>query len=112
MSKVRMRALDTQHHSSVGPDAIHPGQEFEINSAFADQIEKSGMAERVADEPAKAKAEAPPKNKAEPAPANKQENPEAAPNAEADAGERVPLADPEAADKLISGTKRGRKAKA
>lgn len=67
---VRMKANDTLHVSSVGPHNLAPGEEFEVSSVFADDLESRGLAKRVGGKSA-AKADAAPANKAEPAPLNK-----------------------------------------
>jgi hypothetical protein len=63
---MKLKAKDTLHVSSVGPDQIQPDQEFEVNDDEGKDLVERGLA-------VEAKAEkAAPKNKAEPAaPANK-----------------------------------------
>lgn len=68
MTNIKMKATDTLHISSVGPDNIAPGGEFEVSSAIADDLEARGLAKRVG--AAKAEASAP-ENKMEPAAENK-----------------------------------------
>jgi hypothetical protein len=67
MTNVKMKATDTLHVSSVGPDNIAPGGEFVVTEDTAKQLEDRGLAKRVGG----AKAEPAPQNKAEPAPENK-----------------------------------------
>lgn len=59
MTNVRMKALDQLHISSVQADTLAPGEEFEVSSSRADELEAAGLAERVGSK------------KADPAPANK-----------------------------------------
>lgn len=66
---VKMKAIDTLHISSVGPNAMQPGQEFEISDTFADDLEKRGLAKRLG----AAKKDPAPANKMEDAPVNKAE---------------------------------------
>lgn len=68
MTNVTMKATDTLHVSSVGPDNIPPNGEFVVSSGTADELEKRGLATRVE---GGSKAEPVVENKAEPAPANK-----------------------------------------
>ena len=42
----RMKALDTLHVSSVGPDNILAGEEFDVNDEAAKQLEARGLAKR------------------------------------------------------------------
>lgn len=68
MTNIKMKATDTLHISSVGPDNIAPGGEFEVSTAVADDLEARGLASRVG----AAKSEkAAPENKMEPAAENK-----------------------------------------
>lgn len=67
MTKVKMKAVDTLHVSSAGPDNIEPGGSFEVNETEAKQLEDRGLAKRVGS----AKAEPAPANKMADAPANK-----------------------------------------
>lgn len=69
-------AKDTLHISSVGPDAIRPGQPFELNDGDAKMLidrDLASAAPQKAEQPAKNKAEGPsPRNKAQSgAPQNK-----------------------------------------
>jgi hypothetical protein len=65
MTNVTMKATDTLHISSVGPENITPGQEFETTEGTAKELEARGLATRVKAEPA-------PENKADkPAPKGK-----------------------------------------
>lgn len=64
---IRMKATDTLHMSAVRAGNIAPGEEFEVSSPTADDLEKRGLAKRVS-----AKAAAPVENKDEgDAPANR-----------------------------------------
>lgn len=65
MSRVTMKAIDTLHLSSVGPDNIEPGTEFEVGETDAVSLEKRGLAERTG------KAAPAPENKMDAAPENK-----------------------------------------
>lgn len=67
MTNVKMKATDTLHVSSVGPENIAPGGEFEVSTAVADDLEARGLAKRVG---GAKKAEAP-DNKMDAAPENK-----------------------------------------
>ena len=71
-----LRAYDTVHVSSVQPENIRPGQEFEINDAAGEVLLKAhpglfavvGAHTEAKAEPApQNKAELPPENKSEPA---------------------------------------------
>lgn len=65
MTNVKMKALDTLHISSVQADNLAPGEEFEVSSAIADDLEERGLAKRVGGK-VEAKAEkAAPENKME-----------------------------------------------
>jgi hypothetical protein len=55
------------HITSVGPDAIGPGETFEVNENEAKQLEQRGLAARVGG----AKAEPEPENKMAAEPENK-----------------------------------------
>jgi hypothetical protein len=69
-----MKAVDTLHISSVKPDSLQPGEEFEVAGYVAEDLEARGLAERVSDKPAQTEAPASdPEAKAEPAPENKME---------------------------------------
>lgn len=68
MTNVKMKAADTLHITGVKEDNLAPGEEFEVSTSVADDLEARGLATRVG---AKAKAESPPENKMEAAPANK-----------------------------------------
>lgn len=78
MSNIRMKANDTLHISAVGPDSLQAGDEFEIDSGYAADLETRGLAKRVGG----AKKENAPANKMEAPPLNKSDNPEAAPEAD------------------------------
>jgi hypothetical protein len=69
---MRLRAYDTVHISSVQPDNIRPGQEFEISDSAGDDLLKAhpGLFAVVSAPEAKADPAAP-QNKAEPGPDNK-----------------------------------------
>ena len=67
MTKVRMQAGDTMHVSSVGPENIAAGDQFEVSEVEAKQLEQRGLAKRVGAKMEKTVAA----NKMEPAPANK-----------------------------------------
>lgn len=82
---MKMKVVDQLHISSVGPEVMGKGKEFEVSAAVGKELEKKGHAVRVdqdeddqhenSQEPAQAeKAEEAPANKAEPAPANKAEH--------------------------------------
>lgn len=72
MTNVKMKATDTLHISSLGPNSLTPGEEFEVSGQIADDLEKRGLASRVTDEPEPVeKAEPAPENKAEAEPENK-----------------------------------------
>lgn len=47
MSRVTMKAIDTLHLSSVGPDNILPGAEFEVGETDAKALEGRGLAKRT-----------------------------------------------------------------
>lgn len=65
MTKVKMKAVDTMHITSAGPDNIAAGETFEVNETEAKQLEDRGLATRVGGK-AEAKSEsAAPANKAE-----------------------------------------------
>jgi hypothetical protein len=64
MTNVTMKAVDTLHISAVGPHSIQPGEQFDVATHVADDLEARGLATRV-------KAAPPPKNKMESEPANK-----------------------------------------
>lgn len=64
MTQVKMRATDTLHVSSVGPDSMAPGTEFEVSADVARQLAERGLATKV-------KAAKAPANKAASAPQNK-----------------------------------------
>ena len=63
---MKLRANDTLHVSSVGPDNIAPGQEFEVAEDTGRQLVEKGLASVV-----KAKSEPKPANKMDAAPLNK-----------------------------------------
>lgn len=67
MTNVTMKANDTLHLSSVGPDNLQAGDKFEVSTSVADDLERRGLATRVGE----AKKAAPPENKMETEPANK-----------------------------------------
>jgi hypothetical protein len=67
MTNVRMKALDTLHVSAVGPENILEGDEFEVPTSAADDLEERGLAKRVGG----SKKEPAPDNKMAEAPANK-----------------------------------------
>lgn len=67
MTRIKMKASDTLHVSSVGPDNLVEGDEFVVSEGEAKQLEAAGLAERIGEE----KAEKAPDNKMEAAPANK-----------------------------------------
>lgn len=67
MTNIRMKAVDTLHISGVGPDNLTAGDEFEVPTSIADDLEKRGLATRIGE----AKAAPVHANKAEPAPENK-----------------------------------------
>ena len=54
---MKLKALDTIHISSVGPDNILPGGHFEVSDADGESLISRGLAVAV-------KADAPPANKA------------------------------------------------
>jgi hypothetical protein len=64
MTKVKMKAIDTLHVSSVGAHSLLPGEEFEVSKTEADELEKRGLATLAGDT-------AVPEEKMQPAPANK-----------------------------------------
>ncbi len=68
MTNVTMKAIDTLHISSVGPENIAPGEEFDVSTGVADDLESRGLAKRVG---ASKEAPAAPENKMEAAPENK-----------------------------------------
>lgn len=77
---VKMRVVDQLHVSSVGPNTMAKGTEFEVSAATAKDLEKRGVATRVggddgeeeAQPAAQAEKAAPePLNKMAAAPANK-----------------------------------------
>jgi len=80
---MRLKALDQIHVSSVQPDSLRPGQEFDISDAAGAELLKANPTRlRQIDEPkakaaatAENKAESPPLNKAEPDPNNKADKP-------------------------------------
>lgn len=61
-----LKANDTLHVSSVSPDNIAPGQEFEVADDTGRQLVEKGLATEI-----KGKAELKPQNKMDPAPLNK-----------------------------------------
>lgn len=65
---MHLKANDTLHVSSVGPDNIAPGQVFEVSDNDGAQLVERGLATEVK---APKKSEAAPENKAEAAPSNK-----------------------------------------
>lgn len=69
---MKLRALDQIHVSSVKPDSLRKGEEFEVSDAAGADLLKKHPAkfEQVAGDAAQ-KAEPAPRNKAESAPANK-----------------------------------------
>lgn len=69
---MRLKANDTLHVSSVGPDNIAPGEEFEVSADTGRQLVEKGLAKEVrAKKAEEAKSEAAPLNKMDIAPANK-----------------------------------------
>lgn len=71
---MKLRAYDQMNISSVRPDTIRPGEEFEVSDATGEELMKAHPGKfadvSAADKPA-AKRAAAPSNKAEPAPDNK-----------------------------------------
>lgn len=67
---MKLKATDTLHISSLGPDPIRPGEEFELHDPDAKKLIDRGLAKKVAT-PAAEKAKAKPRNKAAPKPKNK-----------------------------------------
>lgn len=65
---MKMRVVDQLHVSSVGPNTMAKGAEFEISDDLGRSLAERGLAAPVG---AAEKAEPAPSNKAEPAPANK-----------------------------------------
>lgn len=61
---MKLKATDTLHISSVGPDNMAPGTEFEVADDIGQSLVDRGLAKAI-------KAEAPVENKMTPAPANK-----------------------------------------
>lgn len=61
---MKLMAIDTLHISSVGPDNILPGGEFEVSDYEGQALIDRGLAKEV-------KAAAPVENKMDNAPANK-----------------------------------------
>jgi hypothetical protein len=61
---MKLKAIDTLHVSSVGPENIAPGQEFEVSDDTGKELIERDLASEVKAAPVHA-------NKAEPAPANK-----------------------------------------
>ena len=63
MSKVEMKALDTMHVSSAGPDNLAAGDTFEVSETDAKSLEDRGLAKRtgkkMAEQPANKMADAP-----------------------------------------------------
>jgi len=60
--RITMKALDTLHVSSVGPDCLAPGDEFTVGETDATSLEKRGLAVRtgeVADDAQETKTIAP-----------------------------------------------------
>lgn len=47
MTRVKMKAVDTMHISSVGAENIEAGATFEVNETEAAQLEKRKLATRV-----------------------------------------------------------------
>lgn len=67
MTNVTMKAVDTLHVSSAGPNMIQRDEKFQVNEAEAKELEARGLAKRVG----AAKAEPAPANKMADAPDNK-----------------------------------------
>ena len=63
----RMKALDTLHVSSVRPDNILAGEEFDVNDEAAKQLEARGLAKMLGASP-RNKMVQEPKNKADKVP--------------------------------------------
>lgn len=61
---MKLKAKDTLHVSSVKPENLAPGEEFEVSEAVGRSLVERGLATEVKAAPA-------PKNKAEPKPKNK-----------------------------------------
>lgn len=69
---MKLRATDTLHISSVGPEPIVRGQEFKVEKEAGKSLVARGLATEVEEDPEpEEKAEPAPANKAEPAPTNK-----------------------------------------
>lgn len=70
---MKLKAVDTLHVSSVGPEPIRPGQTFEVEDGAGKSLVARRLATEVAEKKAEpdVKAEPAPQNKAEPAPLNK-----------------------------------------
>lgn len=66
---MKLKAIDTLHVSSVRPENLLAGEEFEVSEAVGQSLVDRGLAAEV-----KAKAAPAPQNKAEPAPKNKASN--------------------------------------
>jgi hypothetical protein len=66
---MKLKAKDTLHVSSAGPDTIRAGQQFEVSDSEGKELIDRGLATRVA--APKAKAASAPSNKMARAPANK-----------------------------------------
>lgn len=75
---MRLKAVDTLHVSSVKPDNILPGEEFEVSDDIGRQIAERGLATEVRGiKPDKPEETKPEETKAEPAPLNKMTAPPA-----------------------------------
>lgn len=74
---MKLKTRDQLHISSLGPDALAPGAEFDVPDTVGKNLVKRGLADAVEDDPAREpdapaeKSEPEPLNKAEIAPANK-----------------------------------------
>lgn len=69
---MKLKAIDQLHVSSVKPDSLRPGEEFEVSDAAGKELLKTGKVARVETvDAAAAKSEPAPENKAEKPPANK-----------------------------------------
>lgn len=76
MTNVTMKATDTLHVSSVGQHSLQAGEQFDVPTHVADDLEKRGLATRVGaakekPEPVAKAVVAAPANKMAAAPTNK-----------------------------------------
>lgn len=67
---MKLKAKDTLHISSLGPDPIRPGEEFDLPDPDAKKLLDRGLVSKVASKPKK-KTASKPKNKAAPKSKNK-----------------------------------------